>query len=586
MSEGRLWLARLKAITVRKLWWHFLDTWEAKRWFRRTLYSLLTVGVLGLAVWFFAYPQWLRHNALKMARDWINAGKLQNAAQMVQKANELMPDRPEPWQLAAEIARLGGQKTMAIRYARRAAKLAPDNPMVTLQWAEEALLGDDNEQAAEALKDIPPEMLMNSAYALRLHGELARRQLKLDEARAYFEKAVQFEGALAINEVPLGLILTRSNDQPTRQRGLSLLRKWTTDPAWGSDALRTLLRDAVTRNDLAAMRQWGETLRTHPGCQVGDMPDCLQALALSDAAKYRKVLAGLEEDHAVSPQAAAQLLGWLNQIGRYEDAVNWLETLPSAPLQKPPLAVLVAEALRATGNWQKLADRTSTQAWGDEFEFLRWAYGLQAARALGQTETARQFWLTLYAHCQINHVHALFAAGTLYGWGQFADAEAIWWQTAERPGKAAFEALGALARHYQVRRDADGQYRVFRELYFSRPGDAAIANNFAFFALLTNRDQRLADKITRENLMREPDQVAYAATRAFALLTSDHVSTAHALMAPLANRTKKSSAVTFVYGLIQAKLGNLDEARTLLHSLPPGTLTLREMDLIKAELGE
>lgn len=40
----------------------------------------------------------------------------------------------------------------------------------------------------------PRGVLMNSPYALRLRGKLARRNLRLDPARRFCEAAIQIEG--------------------------------------------------------------------------------------------------------------------------------------------------------------------------------------------------------------------------------------------------------------------------------------------------------------------------------------------------------------------------------------------------------
>ncbi|MBP9913620.1 MAG: hypothetical protein KBF26_09460 [Opitutaceae bacterium] len=582
----RRWWSRFRAFQMRDVWWQLLNWWEAHRWFRRSLYGLAATGVVALALWHWAYPAWLRKNSIAMARQWIAVGKLHHAAVLVQKASVLMPERPEPWQLAAELARRGGQQTLAVRYARRASRLAPDDPTIALDWAAEALRANLPDEAALALKYVPSEVAMNSAYALRVRGELARRHLQLTVAENCFEAALRIEGPLAINQVPLGLILLRSTHAKVRQRGLRMLAKWTADEEWGPPALRALLDDAFAQGDKPAIRRWGEMLRTHPRCTIGDMPNCLRALAVTDEPYYREVLQELERDHAVTPQAAAQLLGWLNQIGRPADAVSWMQSLPAPAMQTPPLAVLAAEALRATASWEELAERTAQKDWGKEFEFLRWAYALQAAQALGHPQRADELRQTLFNHTQLNGVHALFIASTLYSWGQTAEAEHIWWQAASQGGNLAVESLGALGRHYQLQRDAEGQYRVFRKLHFMKPADDAIGNNFAFFALLLDREQRLVDKLTLENLAADPTNEAYVATRAFALLAQNETEPALALLQPLAARAPQSPALAFAYGLTLAKVGRQAEARPLLQALPPASLTWREVELISAALGD
>lgn len=575
------WRDRMDAVYLKEYFWRFLDYWESRRWLRMTAYAaggLICVGI-GLRIW--AYPVWLERNALRMARTWIAAGRLAEAANTTRLAMDLMPDRPEPWLLAAEISRLNNQKLQAVGYARRAARLDPENPELVIAWAAEALRAGMNDEAERALARLDPAAGMYSAHALRLRGELARRHLRLGVARASFEAAQRLEGPLAINEVPLGLVLIRSTDANLRRRGLALLGKWTKDDEWGPAALRTLLEDATAAGDRAAMRQWAEALRLHPRVTVGDMPKCLFALSEADPAHYREVLAGLERDHAVTPQAAAQLLSWLAQCGRQEDAVRWLPSLPAAAMQRPPLAVLAAEAYRATDAWAELAERTATQDWGREFEFLRRAYALQAARALGQGARAEELWRSLLGQAELNGVHAIFAAGSLYSWGLTDEAVELWWRITAVPGRVAKDALAALARHYQLQRDADGQYRAFRQLHSLQPQDRDIANNFAFFALLTGREQRQAEAVTRDNLQAVPDSEVYAATRAFALVLDRRPQDALALTTPRLRPPDHSSAITFAHALALAGAGRLAEARTLFATLPPESLTHQETALFE-----
>lgn len=580
------WRAQFAAFHLRDVWWRLLDFFEASRTARLGLYLAAAMLVAGGSVWYWAYPAWTRRSAVRIAREWLAAGQLHYAAEAVQKAAIADPTNPEPWLIAAELARLGGQKTKALEYSRRAVGLAPANPPAVIAWAAAALRADQPVEAEHALNGLPIEFQAGSPHVQRLRGELARREQRLTPARNYFEVARRLEGPAAINEVPLGLILLNATDPVERQRGLTLLGKWKGDREWGAIALRTLLDDALIRNDRAALREWAEALRIHPGCTVADMPQCLLALARVDEPHYTEVVAALKKDHAVSPQAAAQLLSWLNQIGRGADAVDWMRSLPSDALQRPPLVVAAAEALRQAGDWSALQAWTSGKDWGPEANFMRWTYGLQAAHMRGENTPADELWRTLYSHAQVHGAHGHFAASLLYSWGRVQEAVDLWWRVAEQDGQVAIEALGALARHYQVTRDAEGQYRVFRQLNLLRPHDAAVANNFAFFAALTGRDMRNADKIARANLIAEPRNPFYLATGAFVLVTQKRASEAQDLLKPLAAEAGRSPGLAFAYGLALAATGQKAEAHRLLDTLPPTSLTLREVELIKEALAE
>ena len=572
-------------LSVRDWWWWLLDLFEASRTARIALYLAATAIVAGGALWFWAYPAWNKHNAVKIARKWLAAGQVRYAAEAAQQAAEVDPENPEPWRIAAELARLGGQYDQALGYSRHAAQLAPADSDVVIGWAADALRANQPAEADRALDQLPIEVQAASADVQRLRGELARRAVRLTAAQGYFEAALRLDGPRAVNEVPLGLVLLNSRDPALRQRGLSLLGKWTGDRDWGTSALRTLLNDALNRGDRPGMRQWAEGLLAHPRHNRDDMRLGLQGLSLSDEVRFAAVVTGLEKDHAVSPTAATELLSWLNQIGRSAEAVRWMQTLPAEAMHRPPLAVAAAEALRLTGDWQALRDWTASGNWGPEAEFLRWAYGLQAARLLAEEIPADDLERTLYSHAQLNSVHGLFAASSLYSWGRTREAEALWWRVAEQESRLAIEALGSLARHYQGQRDAEGLYRVFRRLNLLQSQDADIANNFAFYAALTGREQRQAERIARANLTAAPGNPIYLATCAFTLIQQSRTEEALGLLAPRSKEARQSQALAFAYGLALAGSGRKAEARPLLTGLPPETLTLAEVALIKSALG-
>jgi Flp pilus assembly protein TadD len=291
----------------------------------------------------------------------------------------------------------------------------------------------------------------------------------------------------------------------------------------------------------------------------------------------------MEKDAGGSPDSAAQLVGWLNQIGRSADAIAWMQTLPFHGTPRPPLGIVGAEALRQAGAWAELRDWARHADWGD-LEFLRWTYGMEAARQLGDKGQADEFWLTLRNHAATNSVHALFAGSTVFTWGLAKEAEALWWAAAEQTGPVGVEALGTLARHYQVRRDADGQYRAFRQLHFLHPEDPDATNNFIFFAALTGKEGSLVDQLARENLARNPQNHIYLATCAFVRSMQGRHDEALKMLQPVSGEAAKSPALAFAYGFALAGSGQKAEARKLLEAIDPTMQTTREIELIKSAL--
>ena len=576
--------AKASAFDLREHWWRFQDRWEHQRSFRITLLSASGLLVVLLAAGLLLYPWWTQRNAVRITRKWIEADRLDYAAESINRALAGNPARPEYWRLAAEIARLNRQPAQAVENARRAAALAPGNSEYAMVLASEALQAEQVPVAQRALASLPADILVGSAPAQRMLGEIARRRHQLAEAAKYFEAALQLDGPLAIDEVPLGLVLTSSGSEPDHTRGQTLLSRWAADRVWGPASLRGLLGSARQTGDKAATAKWAQALLQHPGVTVADLPICLGALADADPAAYAKVLAGLKQAHAISPPAATQLLGWLNQIGRTADALDFIRSLPPEGMRRPPLVAAAAETLRQSHDWVALLDWTGNGSWGNDVDFLRWVYRWEAARQTGDTGTAAELWQTLRSHTQLLGGHGLFAASTLYAWGRVSEAVALYWLVADQSNDSAIQALGSLARHYQVQRDAEGQYRAFRRLHTLHPQDAAIGNNFAFFAALTGNEIRSAAKAAGANLQADPQNLDFLATAAFISLMDNRAGDALAQLQPKTGNGAKSPGFAFVYGLALAKTGNRDAARPLLQQLPPESLTLQEVELIRTSL--
>jgi tetratricopeptide (TPR) repeat protein len=585
MEQGaRKLMHGISEFTPRDHWWHLLDRWEAHRRLRLAVYSLLAVSITLTGLYFFAYPQWQRRTSVNMIRGWLDAGKLQNAAVAAQEAIQLNPDNAEAWSLAAECARLLGDNKRAVVLSQMAVDLEPDNPDYVLDWAMDALQSGQLDVARRAMDGLSDTILATSSRGQRILGELSRRQNNWAAARQHFELAGKLDGPAAVNEVPLGIVLLADGTPAERQRGRDLLAKWMEAPQWSVTCERTLLDDAIRRGDKPAMLDLANKLRANPKCTLGDIPVCLQALSLADETRFYEVLAGMKTKHAASAEDAALLLGWLNQIGRSRDAVTWAYTLPAALIQNPPGAVMVAEGLRLNADWDKLQAWTQGGNWGENIDSIRIAYGLLAAKKRGNSVLIGHLWDQLQKRTNDNGGRALFVADNLYAWGMNDEALTLLWKAADQRGSS-LQALGTLARHYQVNRDADGQYRVFRQLLTLRAKDPAILNNYIFFAALTGNNLTTLREQARANFEANPTNPDIRATLAFVLFVQERYPRALEVLQPVVDQWPTSPGIAFVYGLLLARTDTVENAQKVLASIDPTNLTTAEVELIRTTLG-
>jgi hypothetical protein len=579
-------MRRLMARSPRDHLWAFLDLMEAKPRLKWTLLIGLPLLVVALGSGIWAYRSWARTNSVRIARQWLDAGRLDRAEVAVRDALMAEPGLPDPWRLASELAWRKGNRPASIEYARRAAGIGGFGAEDVLTWAEASVLAGDPEQAKEAEVFLDPAARA-TPRALRLAGEVARQAQHYGEARDDFRAALRGDvasgaGTLALDEVPLGIVSLQTGVAEDRTRGKALLSKWVPDSRWGVEALRALLADAVAHADPESATLWAEDLRMCQGCTLGDIPVCLGALARFNPAAYNTMLGPLEDKSAANPTRAALLLGWLVQIGKGDEAIRWGQSLAPAMAQKPPVAPGIAEALRATKQWTDLQAWVEKGDWGRDFGFMAWAYGLVAARQLGDEAKVAAIWGSLRDDGISNAAHALFAGDSLYAWGCPKEAATLLWSAAER-ADLAYEALGSLARLYQVQRDAEGQYRAFSRLYEMRQGDRKIANNYAYFSAVTDLgSQARVEPIAKDNFSHDTGNVDFRCTYAFVLAWTGQAPRAMKLLAPVSRDWKKSPAVAFAYGAALAGVGRKAEATEVFHSINPATLSPQEIEWVQA----
>jgi tetratricopeptide (TPR) repeat protein len=572
----------LQHLDIRFPIWDFLNALESSPALRLKVY--LTAGVLAVAagtgIWL--YPAWRQGNSIRVAAQWIKSGKLDRASDALREAVRLAPNRSETWAVAAIFEIRLGHMDSATNCIARAAQLDPANIELKYEWAAISLLAARLGEADKALAGVPDDVKAKSAYAERLEGELARLRNQMGAARRHFDAAVRLDGQpLPNDEVPLGVVLLSSPRGEERDRGRALLEKWAPDPLWGVNALRALLSEAQSRGDGPAVVRYAGELRVHPARNPNDVVDCLGALDKADPAGFKEALTETEQAFAYDLGSTANLVGWLSLHNRTAEAVRWVRTLPRDFSHTPPVVYAMAEALRVGNDWSGLREWTLPGAWSNELSFIREGYALNAARHLGENALAETDWRELLAEAPAHPSQAYFLAGEVYVWGWNAEAEKLWWITADSPGLT-MNSLGMLTRYYDREHDAEGMYRVFARMHGLHQDDPIVSNNFSYLAALTGNNALLAEQVARDNAQRFPDEPAYWATYAFTLHTNGQTARALAILEPRAAAAAKSSPFAFTYGLVLAASGRHADALAAFAHVDTPALTTREIQLLTA----
>jgi tetratricopeptide (TPR) repeat protein len=571
--------------------WNEMDVLEQRPKLRRRLFLGVALAVLAAAAGFWGHWEWSRFHAIRVGRQWLEAGRLDRAEVSARGALRAAPKVPEAWQFAADVAWRRGAKGLAVADLEKAASLSHDSPDAVLAWAEAALLAGDVDGAGKALSFLTPAEQASSSRAERAKGELLRRRGSYSEAAGLFQSALDLDRhasapSVGIDEVPLGVARVSTGNESDHARGVGLLTRWSVDPRWGAQALRELLADAIHHGDQPAASRWALALSIDPRFTLGDIFACLRGTAGSDPRLFQALLVSLKKASGTNPWRVAEVMGSLNRLGRTAETLAWAKSIPSAVSQRPPIATEVAEALRLSGQWQNLGQFADRCEWGYNLEFIGWLYDLVAARHLGESAAALAKWKTIQASSLSNPGQAMVAADLLYGWADSEDAVALLWGATGNP-RLAMPALGTLARIYQEEGDAAGQYRVFTQMSALRPEDRDIGNNFAYFAVVNGQPGRIeAVRIARANFEASPDNVAYRSTWALVLCGLSRPVEAMQVLEPVAAGWKDSRTISWAYVVALADVGRKAEARTILRTGPidPTLLSAAEIAWMRSVL--
>ncbi len=534
------------------------------------------------------YDHWEAFTTRRIAKRWLQAGRLDRAAEAIQQALAIDSHRPEPWRMASELALRQGRSRGAVAFARRAAELSGYLTDDVLVWAETAVLGSNLDAADQALAHLDPVLARTSPRALRVVGDLALRRGRYSVARDRFAAALALDTAARAAEVPsdearLGRALLRAATPAERAEGIARLTRSGADRGvWGRSALRALLDDAVARHDAVATVKAAEALRAHPLCTLEDARRCLFAVSPVDDAAFQRQFASVKAAMAASQMRSADLMGWLGQMGRSREAVAWARTLKASEIQADPLFIAVAEAYRQAALWRELKEWTDAAPWGIDVRIMQRAYAWAACDGLGAPADAQNEWTALVLRARSNPPEALLVAKMLYTWRQIDRSVALLWLLAADDGVGE-DALETLARHYRVSRDAAGQYRAFARLRARRPSDRSVAGNYALFGALAGiGDLAEYARIAADNCRAEPRDESFRCAYAVVLAVQGEAARALDLLAPISAGWRKSAALAYAYGAALARAGRLREAGEVLRSLDPRTLTIQQVRLVQA----
>jgi thioredoxin-like negative regulator of GroEL len=478
--------------------------------------------LLGAVVFSYSsklYGDWHDRRLVQHATALLQEGKLNKAAKI---AHELLVRKPDSLPALYVLAETAEKQNLeeAVSWRQQIARVLPNNLDSQLNLASAALRFGKLDVARQALERVPPTDRDRAAFHV-VAGWLARTEGNFAEQEEQFAAAVEKEPENDLYQFNLAALQIHSRDAEKLAKARDTLQRLSKVAAYRTGAVRGLLNDALTRNDLAAADNFAQQLQMSPEITFGDYLLCLKFYRKLNEKKFRVLLEKVKPFAARDPADVASLIEWMNQNGLAGDVVKWIEKLPLAQLSSPPTAVAIADAYAMTKNWSRLKRWTHTGTWG-EGDYLRFAYQAIATQksrprtggaASGEFESLWQSAVQLTTH---GPERELVLARLASKWELEKESEELWWRLSEIPATRR-EALESLRKLYREKNETAKLYDVLQRLHESSPNEAPITADLARLGINLGQDVERSHQLTKEAYDRAPKEINCAVTYAFSL---------------------------------------------------------------------
>jgi len=529
------------------------------------------------------YTSWRQKRLLDRATGLLHQGKFTKATQTAQ---ELLARRPGSLPALYVLAEASEQQNLedAVSWRQQIAHLLPRDLDSQLNLASAALRFGKLDVARQALDRVPSAQRDRAAFHV-VAGWLAQAEGNFREQEEQFAAALEKEPGNELYQFNLAALQIHSSDSAKSIRARDTLQRFTKTAPYRAGALRALLNDAVSRNDLTAADIFAQQLQMSPEVTFGDYLLCLNFYRKLDQKKFRAVLERVKPIAARDPSDLTSLIDWLNQNGLAGDAAKWIDKLSAAQLRSTDVSIVVADTYATTRNWSRLKRWTHTGSWGDS-EFLRAAYRAIAERQThsgNDRSTTAEFetlWRSAEQLAGDQPDRELALARLASKWELYRESQALWTRVAENPPTRR-EALEALRKLYRAQNETDKLYDVLQRLHDASPNEPAITADLARLGLNLHRNTDQSHQLAKEAHDRAPNDVNCAVTYAFSLSRLGKSADALAIIEHLPPDQLRDAHAAVYIALVLAESGQIESSNSFVTIADDGDIYPEEEPLLE-----
>jgi predicted Zn-dependent protease len=531
---------------------------NSKRW----ILGVVAVALLAFGLWKIPslYGRVVAERALGQARAYAEKGDRKNTLLSLQTSLRARRENPEAYEMLAALMEAESNPE-AVSVRQMVVQLRPGEPEALLALARTALRFGHADAAESSLKALPASFRENAEY-WELQGQTACAQNDLPGAEAAvveLQKRNPQELRTRNLELAVAELQGQTGDLFAQKRAAATLDRLASDPVLGSTALRRRKAALRRSGDLHAALESSERLIHRPDCTDLDRMEHLELQDQCRAPGYAATLQELQHKAQTDPACAAALARFILDRHGAQDALQWLDHVPTDIRKKLPVPIVVADCYLALKDWKALETLVTGANWG-RMEAQRLTLVSIVFRQRGEAAMASHYWGLARKTARGQTASQLFLYQQQMEAGRPDEAHDLLWDIPR--GDPRYEwAQKELFTYYQGQKNATGLVRFFERRLQDYPDQLSVKLDLAQFLLVAGQNPVHAATLAAEVYKADPQPLVHAAVYAYSLCVNGDPKRAAAVLDARKQDEFRDSPCLIYYGLILAACQRETEAR-------------------------
>jgi predicted Zn-dependent protease len=543
--------------------------------------SLLILGVLLGLGGCPACRHYRESLALRTARKFMARGDYRNASLSARRLLLLSPGNLEGCRMLGQLAELTNPGE-ALEWYQRIMELQPTIEN-RLELAAKALRLQEPPYplAAQTLHEMAGSATGRVSYCV-LSAELALKLGKASEAEKWFEAAHGLQPSNELHQLNLAMLRLYSTNVPVADEARATLYRLRASKNFSAHALRSLIAERITRNDLKAADNLSSELLTNSDALLDDHLQQLNILLATGSHEPAHFLGSVQQRAATNAAEMSAVSAWMVEHRQAREAIDWLTNTSPIMREQPSVRLATVECLFALGDWAGAETSLKAQKW-EQLEPMRLALLSRAASEQHNALAADLQWRLAVNHAQRRLGSLMWLAAKAGEWRRESAKEEVLWQIAQQFPNQRW-ALRELADLAQVGGRTRDLHRVYTRMAIEEPKDPVAQNNFAATGLLLRIDLEKAHRAASELFSQRPTEPIIASTYAYSLHLQNRTTDGLAALEKLSAEQLTNPPIALYYGVLLRADRQTERARQYLKLARSAALLPEERQLLEQGL--